>query len=317
MNYLLMGTEKYNLRRRRNEIVKKLIGDDEINISVYRGSEWEISELIADLQTVPFFSDNRVVIVENPGFIVSPKVNDEPFVNALVSYFKKPNESTTFIIYIDQNIDRRRKALNTLVKYMKREVYDTLSEEDFQQAVNEDLRNSGLKLDFDSRNELMQRLPLDLDNWKNELEKLKLYPEKIDREVIRQLVAKPLESNVFELTNAVNTRNTARAIEVYHDLLVNNKNDIQGLIGLLAVQFRFMLQAVTLMEQGYNQKEIAEQLNCREGRVYMAFKNSGSRNSRQLLKVLDSLAQLDQNIKSGKVNPQLGLELFLVETTRK
>ena len=69
------------------------------------------SELIADLQTVPFFSDNRVVIVENPGFIVSPKVNDEPFVNALVSYFKKPNESTTFIIYIDQNIDRRRKAL--------------------------------------------------------------------------------------------------------------------------------------------------------------------------------------------------------------
>ena len=317
MNYLLMGTEKYNLRRRRNEIVNKLIGDDEINISVYRGSEWEISELIADLQTVPFFSDNRVVIVENPGFIVSPKVNDEPFINALVSYFKKPNESTTFIIYIDQNIDRRRKALNTLVKYMKREVYDTLSEEDFQQAVNEDLRNSGLKLDFDSRNELMQRLPLDLDNWKNELEKLKLYPEKIDREVIRQLVAKPLESNVFELTNAVNTRNTARAIEVYHDLLVNNKNDIQGLIGLLAGQFRFMLQAVTLMEQGYNQKEIAEQLNCREGRVYMAFKNSGSRNSRQLLKVLDSLAQLDQNIKSGKVNPQLGLELFLVETTRK
>ena len=312
-----MGTEKYNLRRRRNEIVRKLIGDDEINISVYRGSEWEISELIADLQTVPFFSDNRVVIVENPGFIVSPKVNDEPFVNALVSYFKKPNESTTFIIYIDQNIDRRRKALNTLVKYMKREVYDTLSEEDFQQAVNEDLRNSGLKLDFDSRNELMQRLPLDLDNWKNELEKLKLYPEKIDREVIRQLVAKPLESNVFELTNAVNTRNTARAIEVYHDLLVNNKNDIQGLIGLLAGQFRFMLQAVILMEQGYNQKEIAEQLNCREGRVYMAFKNSGSRNSRQLLKVLDSLAQLDQNIKSGKVNPQLGLELFLVETTRK
>ena len=312
-----MGTEKNNLRRRRNEIVKKLIGDDEINISVYRGSEWEISELIADLQTVPFFSDNRVVIVENPGFIVSPKVNDEPFVNALVSYFKKPNESTTFIIYIDQNIDRRRKALNTLVKYMKREVYDTLSEEDFQQAVNEDLRNSGLKLDFDSRSELMQRLPLDLDNWKNELEKLKLYPEKIDREVIRQLVTKPLESNVFELTNAVNTRNTARAIEVYHDLLVNNKNDIQGLIGLLAGQFRFMLQAVTLMEQGYNQKEIAEQLNCREGRVYMAFKNSGSRNSRQLLKVLDSLAQLDQNIKSGKVNPQLGLELFLVETTRK
>ena len=312
-----MGTEKYNLRRRRNEIVNKLIGDDEINISVYRGSEWEISELIADLQTVPFFSDNRVVIVENPGFIVSPKVNDEPFVNALVSYFKKPNESTTFIIYIDQNIDRRRKALNTLVKYMKREVYDTLSEEDFQQAVNEDLRNSGLKLDFDSRNELMQRLPLDLDNWKNELEKLKLYPEKIDREVIRQLVAKPLESNVFELTNAVNTRNTARAIEVYHDLLVNNKNDIQGLIGLLAGQFRFMLQAVTLMEQGYNQKDIAEQLNCREGRIYMAFKNSGSRNSRQLLKVLDSLAQLDQNIKSGKVNPQLGLELFLVETTRK
>ena len=317
MNYLLMGTEKYNLRRRRNEIVRKLIGDDEINISVYRGSEWEISELIADLQTVPFFSDNRVVIMENPAFIVSPKVNDEPFINALVSYFKKPNESTTFIIYIDQKIDRRRKALNTLVKYMKREVYDTLSEEDFQQAVNEDLRNSGLKLDFDSRNELMQRLPLDLDNWKNELEKLKLYPEKIDREVIRQLVAKPLESNVFELTNAVNTRNTARAIEVYHDLLVNNKNDIQGLIGLLAGQFRFMLQAVTLMEQGYNQKEIAEQLNCREGRVYMAFKNSGSRNSRQLLKVLDSLAQLDQNIKSGQVNPQLGLELFLVETTRK
>ena len=317
MNYILIGTEKYNLLKRRNELVKDLIGDDEINISIYRGNEWEISELIADLQTVPFFADNKVVILENPGFIVSPKVSDETYVDALVKYFKQPNETTTFIIYIDQVFDRRRTSLKTLTKYMKREVYDTLSEEDFQMIVRNDLKDNGFKLDYDSMNELLSRLPIDLVNWKNELEKLKLYPGKIDREAIRNLISKPLENNVFELTNAVNNKNTGKAIEVYHDLLVTNKNDISSLVGLLAAQFRFMFQTIALSEQGNSQKEIAERLNCKEGRVYMAFKNSGGRSSHQLLKVLDDLAELDQKIKSGRINPQLGLELFLVQTTRK
>ncbi len=317
MNYLLMGLEKYNLEHRREQLVRDLVGDDEINISIYRGNDWEISELVADLQTVPFFNDNKVVIVENPGFIIPPKVNDQAYVEGLIRYFKSPNESSTLIIYLDQPFDRRRKGFTALSKYLKREVYDTLSEDDFRRAVVNDLKNSGLNLDYESQNELLSRLPLDLVNWKNELAKLQLYPERIDREVIRKLVSKPLEDNVFELTNAVNTKNTGKAIEVYHDLLVNSKNDISSLIGLLGSQFRFMYQAIALSEQGNNQRDIAERLDCKEGRVYMAFKNSAGRSSQQILRVLDSLAELDQNIKSGKVNAQLGLELFLIETTRK
>ena len=317
MNYLLYGNETYNLNKRRKEIINDLIGDDTLNLSVFSSADYSIQDVIDDCETVPFLASDKVVILENPRFLISSKKEGEEELNKLVEYLKDPNPITSLIIYADKDFDRRITAVKTLVKYMRREVYDLLAEEEFRAQVNKDLKANNLILDIKSLNELFDRLPLDLGNWNMELEKLLLYPDKIDRDVIKKLVARPLENDVFQLSNAVTDKDLNRAIGIYHDLMVNNKNQVKSLIGLLAYQFRFMCLCRTLNEQGYTIPQIATRLDAKEYRIRMSLKNSAGTNSKRLLEILDKLSRLDQDVLNGRVDPQLGLELFIIEATRR
>ena len=312
MNYLLVGTEEYNLKKRRDQIIKESV-DDDFNVNVIKGDQLVIQELIDDCMTPPFFADCKVIIVENPGFLLE----EEEDISSLIEYLKKPSEFTVLIFYVSAQVNRRKSVFTELTKLMQYEKYDTLTPEDFRHVVNKSLSDNGISLDYRAKEELLSRLPVDLTAWRNELAKLVSYPGPLNQEAIRLLVAKPLEEDVFQLTNAVVGRKMSDAIRIYHDLLATNKNDATGLIGLLAYQFRFMSQVRALNEMGMSMAEIADHYKCKEYRVQMTLKGSTGTTSRDLLGILSSLSDLDQNIKNGEVEPKLGLELFIMNAVRR
>lgn len=314
MNYFLVGTETYNMQKRRDAIIKEAIGDS-MALSVYRGKDCNMTEALEDCQMPGFFAERKAVIIENPDCVINPKEND-PDLLKLKNYLESANPDTTLIVYVDVPIDRRKSVIRELAGLLKYETYDQLNDEDFRHEVKADINRHKLQIDTAAVNELLERLPLDIGNWKNELEKLSLYPEKISVEAVRQLIARPVEEDVFQLSNAVTTRNLSKAVQIYRDLLVNNRNDVKGLIGLLAYQFRFMCQIKTLSEQGCSIKEIADRYSYNEYRVKIGLRNCQGTSSQQLLELLSRLSQLDQDILAGKVEGRLGLELFIMEACR-
>ena len=315
MNYLLVGSEVYNLQNRRDSILKE-IGLDDQQPEVFSGAI-DADEVVQACLTVPFFTDNKAVIIENPDFIVAGRAADEKTVARLIEYLEEPLETTTLIIYVDKPFDRRKKGFAALRKYLKTEVFDTVTADDFQVIVRNDIRKAGLKISNEAVDLLMERLPLDVLNWKSELEKLALYPGVLDRKAIRALVSRSLEDDVFQLSNAVVARNMGKALQCFRDLMVNNPNDTTGIIGLLAYQFRFMCQVRNLNEQGYTVRDIAQRYNAKEYRITMTLKAARGRSSRALLDILSRLSQLDQDIKRGKKDPVLGLEMFIIEVTEE
>ena len=67
-----------------------------------------------------------------------------------------------------------------------------------------------------------------------------------------------------------------------------------------------------LIEQGYNEKSIMDYFNVSKGRAYYMIKNANSLAMPELKKYYDTLADLDYKIKSGEIDPKLGLELWLL-----
>ena len=53
-------------------------------------------------------------------------------------------------------------------------------------------------------------------------------------------------------------------------------------------------------------------INMKEYAVKMGLQNIGKKSSKELLGYLNSLAYLDQDIKSGRVDPKEGFDLFLL-----
>ena len=71
--YLLCGEQAYLRLQNRDKLVKVLMGDgDSMNLSRYSGSDVTAKELIEMAQTLPFFADRRVIVLESTG-LLNPK----------------------------------------------------------------------------------------------------------------------------------------------------------------------------------------------------------------------------------------------------
>jgi DNA polymerase-3 subunit delta len=317
MNTFLIGTQRRLIERRLQEIIRQAVGDDDMNVSRYSGGDWAWEDLMNDLVTVPFLGGRKVVVLWDPDFLGAGSALNEDQLAALTAFLDHPSDTTELVVAADQDVDKKRKVYGLLTKKMKTERFEAVSGQQFEAIVLSDLAQRHLALDAAARQELFSRLGGDLDRWYDEWDKLSLYPGKLDREAIRALVVRPLEDNVFELSNAVAAKDMGKAVAVYHDLLVNNRNDIAGLTGLLAAQFRFMAQVKNRREQGETIDQIAGRYGCKPYRVKMSLKAAQGTSSRQLLKILSDLSDLDLASKTGRVNAQLGLELFIMEACRR
>jgi DNA polymerase-3 subunit delta len=67
-----------------------------------------------------------------------------------------------------------------------------------------------------------------------------------------------------------------------------------------------------LIEKGYRQDQIAEHFHIKSGRAYYLVKNAQAVNFQILENHLKKLSKLDYEIKSGKIDKKLGLELYLL-----
>ena len=95
-------------------------------------------------------------------------------------------------------------------------------------------------------------------------------------------------------------------------MLKMNEEPIK-IVVILANQFRIMYQSKELLKKGYSEKDIASTLKIHPYRVKLAIQNSRNYTSDILLKNLNALADIDIGIKTGTINKDLALELFILK----
>ena len=84
------------------------------------------------------------------------------------------------------------------------------------------------------------------------------------------------------------------------------------LIVLIAGQMRLIYQVKLLDRKGYNDKEIGKILGVNPYRLKYVRQEGKDFDLNELLQCLDDLSRLDVEIKTGKMDKKMGLELFMV-----
>ena len=69
--YLLYGDEAYLRRQYKDRLKQGICGDDTMNYSYFEGKSAKAEDIMAMLDTMPFFADRRLVVIENSGFFKS------------------------------------------------------------------------------------------------------------------------------------------------------------------------------------------------------------------------------------------------------
>ena len=315
MNCVIYGDEKFLMEQKLNGLKKEYhIKEEDLNLMTYWCHETPMSAIIEDSLTPPFFSEYKIIVVKNPTFLTTQKQKDvsEDDIQLFMDYLSKDNPSTIFVIYHDQkNFDERKKIVKALRKQTRFIEVGKLDDKQLFKTVHKAFHSRECMIDDDALELFLSRMPNDLLEISQEINKICLYSHHITKEVVDMMVPKQIEENVFELTKAILNKETAHCIHIYKDLMMNNEEPIK-LIVLIANSLRLLYQVKLLDRKGYNDQEIGKLLSINPFRLRYVRQDGKDYELKELLQKLDELSQLDVAIKTGKIDRFRGLELFLM-----
>lgn len=306
MVYLLYGTKDFQIEE---EIKKLSKGLDEMNINKYDLNNDLLSLAIEDAKTMSLFGDKKLVIIDNANMFTGSTSKDSEIVE---EYLNHINENTTLVLIVhNDKLDTRKKITKLINKVGKVIAFN--DELDMTNLVRRLLKD--YNIDYKTINLFLDRVGNNPLIIQNEINKIKIYKENdktITDEDILNLTTKLIEIDIFKLIDYIVRKDKEKALELYYEMLKMNEEPIK-IIVILANQFRIMYQSKELLKKGYSEKDIASILKIHPFRVKLAIQNSRNYTSEVLLKNLNNLADIDIGIKTGILNKDLALELFILK----
>lgn len=307
--YLLYGTDTSIIDREIVIIKEELsISDNDV---IYYNIE-DIKDIVDEALTISMFSPTKLIVIDSTIYLSQKK--DIEDINLLENYFNNynPNSYLVFVSNSD-NIDSRKKIVkfinsNGITKKVE------ANSEYLRDYVNDYLKKKNYKMSSMDINVFINRIGNNIDNIKNELDKLMLY--KIEDKVINNsdimlLTEENTDNSVYDLVSALLKNDNSKAIKLYKDFVINGMDPNQ-IIAIIASQIRLLFQVKRLYNSGKSNDEIAKILEFKSVyRVKYLLNDSYYYSEDTLIKYLSKLSDIDRDIKINNIDGNILLELFI------
>lgn len=312
MTYVFYGTEDFLIKKELNKIKEKYNIDD-INISYYDLENSKLEDIIDDASTISLFSENKMIICDN-AYVFTGTTNKkliEQNIKVLELYLENENNDTILIFVINKDkLDERKKIVKLLKKKKQIKEFNKINN------IDEFIIKEFEPCNISKKNIMLlkERVGENLNLLHQEISKIKLYKDddlEINEKDIIDLTSKNIDTDIFNLIENIVMKKKSSAIESYKEMLRMGEEPIK-IIVMLANQFRLIYQSRNLYKKGYSEKDISSMLNIHPYRIKLALTKGSMFQDDILILYLERLAELDINIKSGKIDKDLGLELFIL-----
>ena len=196
--YLLYGSEEL-LKKNYRENLKHFIleNSDEMNFSKFENRGIDLSEVQSIADTLPFFSDYRLIVIQDSGLFKTS--------NDFADYLEHMPDST-IIIFVEKEIDKRNK----LYKYVnKNGIAAEIKLKDAQETLNcaaRRLKDAGKVFTRQTMEYFLQRVDNNLYSLSNEIDKLVAYTgdrQEVTIADIDEICPAFLQNHIFQMVDAV------------------------------------------------------------------------------------------------------------------
>ncbi len=275
-----------------------------------------------DLESLPFFSDEKVVIFDNLLDLTTAKKSylDDRDAKSLEDYLTNPVETTRLVIFAPGKLDGKRR----LVKLLKREgkIFEAsqLKEADLRTHFQKVAHQAGLVFAKGAFEQLLIKSNFDFSEIQKNLAFLKAYKAdgRIDQTDIDQAIPKTLQDNIFDLTQYILQGKIDQARDLVRDLRLQGEDEIK-LIAIMLGQFRLFTQVKILAQAGKTESAMVAQLSELLGRkinpyqVKFALRDSRPLALNFLKQAMVILIETDYQIKQGKLDKAYLFDLALLK----
>jgi len=269
--YAVVGSDEAEVKHVATELAAKLTppGAGDFGLEIIDGAAdnadqaaARIRSAIEALQTLPFFGNTKVVWLKNANFLGDDQKARSAAVQSAVEELSELldrgiGSEVRFLISATE-VDKRRGFYKTLVKRTEVQVFDRLDsgragwEEEATVIVQQRAKKPKLQFDADALDLFVLLTGGDTRQIDNELEKLDTFLGKdrlVQVDLVRELVPLSRAGVIFELSNALATRDLELALTLVRRLLDHGEKAVGILLVAIVPTIRNLLLAKDLMER--------------------------------------------------------------------
>ena len=222
--YFLMGEEPYYIDKLSEYIEQNILTEDEkgFNQTVLYGRDASIEDIVSTAKRYPMMAERQVVIVKEAQDLAKT-------IDNLENYAENPMPSTVLLIcYKYKTLDKRKKLVKLIAKNGLVFESKKLYENQIGDWIKRVLQGKEYTIEPKATLMLVEFLGNDLNKINNELEKLKIVLPKgtqITAKHIEDNIGFSKDFNVFELQNALGSRNQLKAYQIVQYFADNPKDN--------------------------------------------------------------------------------------------
>jgi len=279
-----------------------------------------LSTVLSDAITVPFLEELKIIILKNPKFLTKSATSTKDEIKAMLKYLKSPCDSTLLIIDATNTVINQSNEIYKMLKNVARIIdYPDPEEIELKGWIVRSFDANGIDIKDDALTLLLEYIGDDQARLSQEIDKLSSYVGKggtIRKEDIKLLVPKNINNEIYLLIKAIINHDLALTNQIYDNLITHTKDSLT-IFSLISNKFKELLSTYRLLKYGYSQSDIAKFYNVSTGKAYYIVQEARAFKLSDLEFYIDKLAELDYQIKSGKLDKTIGLELLLLKLPKE
>ncbi len=308
MIYLLFGPDKARLQNRIKKIKEEAgVTDDGIN---YReiSADFDASAIISECSAMPFLAEKRVVLLR--GLLAS---KNKELLTKIAEWLPAVPLETELVLVENEAPDQRLVITKTLHKVGKVELFANMTPVEAVRNIENQVAKAGGSIDKATATLLQMYLGTDSLRVNNEVNKLVAYDKKVTRENVELLVNAGYFNTIFDLTDAIATRNTKKALHNLEKILEGGESEVY-LVSMIAMQVRNLLIIQDLKSHGLSESEMVSRSKLHPFVVKKCLGQTRNFTEEQLVSMHKGLLDLDIALKSGVADPKTLLTKYILDS---
>ncbi|MDO5403293.1 MAG: DNA polymerase III subunit delta [Eubacteriales bacterium] len=309
--YLIYGEEEYLKKQYRDKLKNAIISDDTMNYSYYEGDKIQLNEVLAIAYTMQFFSERRLIIIENSVFIKSSNEKLADYIKTLPDYL--------IMVFVESAVDKRNKVYKAIAERGYITEMNTPSTGQLQRWILGILKAEGKTIGKAAIELLLSKTGAGMDLIRTELEKLTAYcidRNEVTLKDVEAVCVSQTTNKIFDMVAAMAMKDTDLALRYYYDLLTLKEPPMR-ILYLIVRQFNGLLQTKDGINRSMAQSEMARAIGVAPFVVGKYLGQSKLFTQEQLMSALEECAGVEEAVKTGRLDDKIAVEMILVKYSSK
>ena len=232
--YLLHGEESFHIDEVTDYIENHLLSESEkaFNQQIIYGKDMHIDNVIDYAMQFPMMAERRVLIVKEAQTMETKGKNGDS--EKFISYIKNPAQTTVLVLaHKNKKADGRSKWFKAIKDHQVILESNRIKDYQVMPWIRNYLKDHGFDIDNNALELVSEYLGSDLSTVTNELDKLKVNlsaGQKISLKEIESNIGISKDYNVFELQDALITKNAKKLGRIVANFQANMKKQPMELI---------------------------------------------------------------------------------------